>query len=118
MDSVNFKVTKPQIVSKQFVKNSQGNYVLSYAVSNAKINGTNLPKPMPSHGATPSAWKKLFNRMSQATKRKPVPTGAPPANNTQYSTGRNVVRQQQQLQRTVPLTNKTRVMNVLNGKRC
>ena len=38
MTQLNYKVAGPVITEKEFVKNKNGNYVLSYNVSPAKIN--------------------------------------------------------------------------------
>ena len=113
MESVNFKVVKPQITSKQFVKNSEGNYVLSYSLSHANIqNITRGPagSPVPMQGKPPSAWSGMMNRLRG---RKPQSN-----NSTKLTTVQNVMRQQRQLEKTVPMSNKTRVMNVLNTKPC
>ena len=40
MTQLNYKVSKPVISEKPFVKNSHGNYVLSYSVSPAKIQNS------------------------------------------------------------------------------
>lgn len=112
MESVNFKVVKPQITSKQFVKNSQGNYVLSYSLSHANIqNITRGPvsSAVPLEGVPSSYWSSMMNKL-QSKKSKP--------NKSRLTTVKNVVRQQRKLEKTVPMSNKTRVMNVLNTKPC
>ena len=38
MNSVNFRLSPPRVTNKKFVKNANGNYVLSYSIGNAKIN--------------------------------------------------------------------------------
>ena len=113
MESVNFKVVKPQITSKQFVKNSQGNYVLSYSLSHANIqNVTRGPagSPVPMHGTAPSAWSSLMNQLRGRRSKS--------NNFTKLTTLQNVVRQQSKMEKRVPMSNKTRVMNVLNAKPC
>lgn len=90
MTNVHFRIKKPAITTKEFVKSASGNYVLKYEVANASIN-SNL-------GAN-TANRQNLNK---------------------FTTIKDVLSRQTSLRRTssMPLTNKTKVMNVLNTKPC
>jgi len=93
MESVNFKLVKPKITSKKFTKNAQGNYVLSYTLGHANIKN--------------HSFTKSINPF------KPIES-IHPSNTTKLTTALKVVEEQKSLEKTVPMTNQTRVMNILN----
>jgi hypothetical protein len=101
MTNVRFKLRKPQIISKEFKKNAQGNYDLVYGLEGAHISN-----------ASPNVQETV-----------PLPNGK---NYNMFTTIKSVIKQQQNLKRTSsqniqkiqPLTNTPKVMQILNTPPC
>ena len=74
MDSLNFKISKPTITAKQFVKDTNGNYVLSYGISHAKLRNSNQAKPEMMN----SMITTVLNKQKEAVKSIQVPLSHKP----------------------------------------